>query len=87
MKTLKKILDFVDSYCKCQTDGKYGLDGANRAELKADIKKWAKKIVGKDNHVYMNDKQAYVNPMANYLTMDRIRNQLRKEQRERIKKA
>ncbi len=40
---LKNILDFIDSYCKCQ--GKYGLDEPNRAELEHDIKKWALGLV------------------------------------------
>ena len=34
----EKILDFVDSYCLCLTDGKHGLDEANRAGLEAELK-------------------------------------------------
>ena len=46
MKDLKKILDFVDSYCLCLTDGKHGFDDANKAQLKADITKLCQDYCG-----------------------------------------
>jgi len=35
--TIKGILNFVDSYCKCLTDGKWGLDDVNRHEIRQQI--------------------------------------------------
>ena len=87
MKTLKKEISEVIQTAFYQ--GKYDpCFEIGAVDVLLDIcKKFALEMVGEDNHVFMNDKQVYINPMANYLTMDKIRNQLRKEIKERIKEA